>query len=187
MADTVEPGTASEQELAGDGEALAAISRGMVALHKEVYGRGPTKTRTVLDGGAVVVLMRDALTDQEQALVAAGRADVVRSTRAELNASLRGRFVEVVEEVLDRRVEAFMTSVETERDIAAAIFVLAPVLEDDPLGDGDEALRSQGRQIRRRAEELVEQAAVLRERNERERRRYNELQQRGADDPPPAG
>ena len=43
---------------------------------------------------------------------------------------MRDRFVEVVEEIMGRRVVAFMSQTHADPDLAAEIFVLEPVAGD---------------------------------------------------------
>ena len=45
--------------------ALANISRRIVQLHKEFYGKGPTKAKTYYSDDLVVVLMRGGYTKVE--------------------------------------------------------------------------------------------------------------------------
>jgi uncharacterized protein YbcI len=42
----------------GAGESQRNISRRLVALHKEFYGKGPTNAKTYYHDDAIVVLMR---------------------------------------------------------------------------------------------------------------------------------
>jgi hypothetical protein len=70
----------------------AEISRQMVRLYKDLFGRGPTKVRTEFAGP----------------------------------------------DILDRRVEAFVSGMDTKRDVAAEIFYLEPrqVVAAAPHTDG---------------------------------------------------
>ena len=67
----------------GLGDTLAAISRRVVGLYKEHYGRGPVRARTYWWSDLVVVLLRDGFTPLEKTLQQAGRGDVVERVRLE--------------------------------------------------------------------------------------------------------
>ena len=53
-----EPGRSRAARTSTHGDVLTAISDGMVALLKEYYGRGPTRTKTYFEDDLVVCLMR---------------------------------------------------------------------------------------------------------------------------------
>jgi uncharacterized protein YbcI len=67
----------SGHELIDDarGEVRGNISRRIVQLHKEFYGRGPTKAKTYVNGDLVTVLMRGGCTRVEETLLQEGRGD----------------------------------------------------------------------------------------------------------------
>ena len=54
------------------GEVLTAISDGMVALLKEFYGRGPTRTKSYFEDDLVVCLLRGGFSRVEQTLLEGG-------------------------------------------------------------------------------------------------------------------
>ena len=55
---------------------LTAISDGMVALLKEFYGRGPTRTKSYYEDDLVVCLLRGGFSRVEQTLLEGGRGYV---------------------------------------------------------------------------------------------------------------
>ena len=59
---------------------LATISRRIVQLHKQYYGKGPTKAKTYYHGDLVVVLMRGGFTPVEETLLQSGRGESVNSS-----------------------------------------------------------------------------------------------------------
>ena len=115
------------------GARLAAVSRRVVALLKEYYGKGPTSARTYHWGDLVVVLMRGGYTVVERTLIDQGRTRAVSDQRAEFQEVMRPRFKQVIEEELHREVQAFMSSTHQDPDLNAELFVLKP------LDDGDAA------------------------------------------------
>jgi len=109
------------------GATMAAISRRIVHLLKEYYGKGPTKARTYQWGELVVVLLSGGFTRAEQTLLEEGRERAVIEQRAELEDLMRPRFKRVVEEELNREVIAFMSANHHDPDFNAELFVLAPL------------------------------------------------------------
>ena len=114
--------------------ALANISRRIVQLHKEFYGKGPTTAKTYYHDDLVVVLMRGGFTRVEETLLQSGRGDAVKQQRAEFQQAMREPFTRVIEEETGRKVVAFMSTSHQHPDMLGELFVLeaAEVLTDDP-------------------------------------------------------
>ena len=106
--------------------AAALISNRMVRLIASYVGRGPTKARTTLNTNIVLVVFADTMTRAEQNLTAAGQADAVRSMRQTLQRSMREDAVAAVEEILGRRVVAYMGDIDTDANVASVLFTLEP-------------------------------------------------------------
>ena len=70
------------------GERLAAISTGIVTLHKDYYGKGPTEAKTYAFDDSIVCVLKGGFTSVEHTLVA--RREVGRG-RADPAAASRGR------------------------------------------------------------------------------------------------
>jgi len=113
---------------------LANISRRIVQLHKEFYGKGPTKAKTYVLDDVVVVLMRGGFTRVEETLLQSGRGESVKQQRADFHQAMREPFKQVIEEETGREVIAFMSGSHQHPDLLGEIFVLeeAEVLLDDP-------------------------------------------------------
>ena len=120
----------SEHQPRGDellgprGDMRGNISRRMVQLHKEYYGRGPTKAKTYVHGDLVVVLMRGGFTKVEETLLRGGRGDAVVQQRMEFQEVMMGRFKEVIAEETGRKVVAMMSGSHQHPDLLGEIFVL---------------------------------------------------------------
>ncbi len=111
---------------------LTAISDGMVALLKEFYGRGPTRTKTYYEDDLVTCLLRGGFSRVEQTLLEGGRGSSVIQQRMEFQEVMRERFVAVIERATGRRVIGFMSGNQQHPDIMCEVFVLAPTdLVDD--------------------------------------------------------
>jgi len=91
------------------GDVLTAISDGIVALLKEFYGRGPTRTKSYYQDDLVVCLLRGGFTRVEQTLLEGGRGPAVIQQRMEFKELMRERFVAVIESATGRRVIGFMS------------------------------------------------------------------------------
>jgi uncharacterized protein YbcI len=112
------------------GDVLTAISDGMVALLKEFYGRGPTRTKSYYQDDLVVCLLRGGFSRVEQTLLDGGRGAAVIHQRMEFQELMRARFEEVVERATGRKVIGFMSGNQQGPDIMCEVFILAPT---DPL------------------------------------------------------
>ncbi|HKF83877.1 MAG TPA: Na-translocating system protein MpsC family protein [Solirubrobacterales bacterium] len=105
--------------------ARAEISREMVRLYKELFGRGPTKARTEFAGpDTVICTLENTFTPAERSLVEMGEHQRLRDTRMYFQAATSDRFREVVERVLGRKVRAFISGVDAGNDVCAEIFYL---------------------------------------------------------------
>jgi uncharacterized protein YbcI len=115
------------------GDVLTAISDGLVALLKEFYGRGPTRTKTYYEDDLVVCLLRGGFTRVEQTLLEGGRGSAVIHQRMEFQELMRKRFEAVIERATGRRVIGFMSGNQQHPDIMCEVFVLAPtdLVDDD--------------------------------------------------------
>jgi uncharacterized protein YbcI len=107
-------------------EVLAAISDGLVALHEEYYGEGPTRAKTYYQDDLVVCLLRGGFTRVEQTLQNGGHAEAVFQQRMAFEAVMRDRFAAVVEHATHRRVIDFMSGNQLDPDMICEVFILAP-------------------------------------------------------------
>lgn len=136
----------------GSGELLADISRALVHLYKECYGKGPTKARTYISGDLIVCLLEGGFVRAERTLRDAGRGDAVSDQREALQEVLRSRFVETIEEVTERKVNTFISGVDLQTETNAELFVLEPLELDT--GDEHDAIGAWAEQTLRQASAL---------------------------------
>ena len=108
------------------GDVLTAISDGMVALLKEFYGRGPTRTKSYYADDLVVCVLRGGFSRVEQTLLEGGRGAAVIQQRMEFQELMRERFEEVIERATGRRVIGFMSGNQQHPDMMCEVFILAP-------------------------------------------------------------
>ena len=117
------------------GDVLTAISDGMVALLKEFYGHGPTRTKSYYADDLVVCVLRGGFSRVEQTLLEGGRGAAVIQQRMEfqelMRAALRGGHRDGRP---GRRVIGFMSGNQQHPDMMCEVFILAPT----DLVDSDE-------------------------------------------------
>jgi uncharacterized protein YbcI len=110
-----------------------AITNEMVRLYKEQFGRGPTRAQTHFAGpDTLVSTLQDSLTRAERTLVEMGEHQRLRDVRMFFQYASEGEFREVVERVTGRKVWAFVSGIDTLRDVATEIFYLEPAGQPDP-------------------------------------------------------
>lgn len=139
MALTPDPGRPVDPSRSAPSTVLANISRRIVQLHKEFYGKGPTKAKTYYYDDIVVVLMRGGFTRVEETLHQSGRGESVKQQRSDFEQAMHEPFRQVIEAETGRKVVAFMSSSHQHPDLLGEIFVLesADVLGDDLPDDPD--------------------------------------------------
>ena len=108
------------------GDVLTAISTGMVALLKEFYGRGPTRTKTYYEDDLVVCLLRGGYSRVEQTLLEGGFGSSVIQQRMDFQDLMRERFEAVIEDATGRQVIGFMSGNQQDPDVMCEVFILAP-------------------------------------------------------------
>jgi uncharacterized protein YbcI len=115
------------------GAILQSVSNAMVALHKEQFGRGPTKAQTHFAGAdAIVCVLDDALLPAERTMVEMGEQQRVRESRMFLQVATADKFIASVEEITGRKVRAFASATDPDQSVVMENFVLEP----DPRGNG---------------------------------------------------
>lgn len=102
------------------------LSRALVKALHDVSGRGPTSARTTINGDLVVTVFTNILSKGDQTLVGMGKEEDVLRRRALLQDAMGPLAIPAVEEVLGRRVEAFMSANHIDPDVAVEVFILAP-------------------------------------------------------------
>jgi len=112
---------------------LSAISKEMVRIYKEQFGRGPTKTRTNWAGSDVlVVTLEETFTPAELSLQRMGKHQELRDLRMLFQYAEAEAFCEPVERLTGRKVRAFVSGIDTAADLATELFVLHPCGYDGP-------------------------------------------------------
>jgi uncharacterized protein YbcI len=112
------------------GSPLLEISNAMVALYKEAFGRGPTKARAQFAGhDMLLVSLESSLTVAERNLVAIGEHQRLREARLFVSYALEDQFRAIVEQALGRKTLAYVSGIDTSRDVTIKLFTLEPAGE----------------------------------------------------------
>ena len=120
------------ERTAEDGRMLAAVSNRIVALHKEYFGRGPTRVKSYLQNDLLVVVLRDSLLRAEQSLYEMGQGRTVLEQRIAFQEAVRHRFAGEIESIVGRRVVGYMRGSQLDPDITAEIFLLEEPFAEVP-------------------------------------------------------
>jgi uncharacterized protein YbcI len=111
---------------------LLAAANAMVKLHKEQFGRGPTKSRAHFAGPDVLVcVLSDVLLPAERKMVEMGQQDRVRDTRMSFQAATTQEFTEAIEQIVSRRVSSFASGIDPDANVAFETFLFEPAGESD--------------------------------------------------------
>lgn len=109
------------------GAKSAAISNLTVRLLSQYTGRGPTKARTYFNTDLVTIVLQDTLTKAEVTLVDTGHGDMVLTARHTFQRVMGDELTAGVEEILGRKVHAFLSANSIDPDMAVETFILEPV------------------------------------------------------------
>jgi len=105
----------------------AEISREMVRLYKEQFGRGPTKARTEFAGPDIVICtLEDSFTPAERRLAEMEEHQRLRDTRLYFQHATKDEFIGTIERIMNRKVRAFNSSIDTHCDVSIEVFHLEP-------------------------------------------------------------
>jgi uncharacterized protein YbcI len=113
-----------------EGAVRARISTEMVRLHREYYGRGPTKARVYSEDDLVVVVLEETFTPAEKTLIARGEADGIQDIRRRFQRAMADQFRSIVEQATGRAVRSFMSETDLDNDISVEIFLLGEAQTD---------------------------------------------------------
>jgi len=106
---------------------LRDISRAMVRLYKEQFGRGPESVSTHYSGPDVIVsILANSLTPVERSMRDMGEQQRLRDIRVMFQHATEPQFREAVERITGRRVIGFMSGIDVEHDLSSEVFTLQP-------------------------------------------------------------
>ena len=107
------------------GEVRARISKEIVRLQSEYYGKGPTKAKTYIVDDLVVVVLEESFTRAEKTLVERGEREAIQHIRRRFQQQMADSFISIVEQATGRRVRAFLSETDIGQDVSVETFLLA--------------------------------------------------------------
>jgi uncharacterized protein YbcI len=113
------------------GELLSAVTRELIRLHKQYYGRGATRAKALFaHPNLLLVEMEDVFLTMEHTMVERGQREFVREARRTFQSAMRDEFIAAIERLVGRRVEGYESVTFTAPDRVLEIFYLDPGTED---------------------------------------------------------
>jgi uncharacterized protein YbcI len=107
------------------GEMRATISREMVRLQAEYYGKGPTRAKTYIVDDLVVVVLEETFTRAEKTLAERGERAAIEHIRRRFQQQMADSFTSVVEQATGRKVRVFLSETDIDNDVSVETFLLA--------------------------------------------------------------
>ena len=107
------------------GETRARISKEIVRLQAEYYGKGPTRAKTYIVDDLVVVVLEESFTRAEKTLVERGEREAIQQIRRRFQQQMAESFISIVEQATGRRVRTFLSETDVEQDVSVETFLLA--------------------------------------------------------------
>jgi uncharacterized protein YbcI len=115
----------AESDKSSLGEVRAAISKEIVRLQAEYYGKGPTRAKTYIVEDLVVVVLEESFTRAEKTLAERGEKDAIEHIRRRFQQQMADDFTSVVEQATGRKVRAFLSETNVDLDVSIETFLLA--------------------------------------------------------------
>jgi uncharacterized protein YbcI len=110
-----------------EADVLRQISRAMVRLYKEHFGRGPESVSTHFSGpDAIVSILGNSLTPVERSLRDLGSRQQLRNIRLMFQHASEEDFRSAVEAACGRKVIGFTSGIDIDHDLSSEVFVLEP-------------------------------------------------------------
>jgi uncharacterized protein YbcI len=112
---------------------LTQITRAMVAIYKDQFGRGPRYAHSHYAGAdSIICFLEGSLTPVERTLAEISEDQRLRDIRLLFQYAAEESFRSAVEAITGRRVVAFISGIDTKADISSEVFMLEPVLDGSP-------------------------------------------------------
>jgi uncharacterized protein YbcI len=122
---TDQPSIETEEPRESAGSPMLALSNAMTRIYKELFGRGPTKVRAAFAGpDTVVVTLENTMTQAERNMVRLGDQQRLRDVRLFFQHSSEEHLKRPVEEILGRKVRAFISGIDADKDVAVEVYIL---------------------------------------------------------------
>jgi uncharacterized protein YbcI len=123
----LKPSAPAPEDAAPAGQ-LTQITRAMVAIYKEQFGRGPRHAHTHYSGpNAITCFLEGTLTPLERKLAEEGEHGRLRDMRLWFQYAAEESFRSAVELATGREVASFISGIDTRSDVSIETFVLVPL------------------------------------------------------------
>ena len=106
------------------GEVLAAISRELVRIKAQHYGKGATEAKSYLCDNFLFCVLKDGITTVERSLLDHDDAELVRRVRLRFQSNMAETFTEAVERISGREVLTYESQILFDPDYTVEMFVL---------------------------------------------------------------
>jgi uncharacterized protein YbcI len=107
--------------------ALREVSRAMVRIYKEQFGRGPESVWTRYNGpDGLTCILENSLTPVERSMLKMGEAHRLRDIRTMFQHATEPTFRAEVERIMGREVIGFMSGIDVHHDISCEVFTFVP-------------------------------------------------------------
>jgi uncharacterized protein YbcI len=112
---------------------LTQITRAMVTIYKDQFGRGPRHAHShYASADTIVAFLEGSLTPIERTLASLGEHQRLRDIRMLFQYAAEDSFRAAIESITGRRVIAFISGLDTNADVSTEVFVLEPLSEGTP-------------------------------------------------------
>jgi uncharacterized protein YbcI len=106
---------------------LVQVSRAMIRIYKEQFGRGPERAHSHYAGpDAIVCFLEQTLTPVERTLTTIGEQQRLRDMRMLFQYAAEDEFRCAIEHITGRKVTAFVSGIDVQADVASELFTLEP-------------------------------------------------------------
>src|SRR4051794_1339712 len=106
---------------------LSQVSRAMVQIYKEQFGRGPERVRSHYAGpDSIICFLEHTLTPVERTVSEMGEQQRLRDMRMLFQYAAETEFRAAIEKITGRRVTAFVSGIDVDADVASEVFTLEP-------------------------------------------------------------
>jgi uncharacterized protein YbcI len=121
----------SEEAASPELTVQARVSQAVVRTMKDLYGRGPTHSKTYICDEYVFCVMTGGMTRDEETMIRGGEHEAVRDYRLRFQSVIAPELIRRVEDVLGRKVVSYHSQVLFDPDRLIEIFMLDPSAELD--------------------------------------------------------
>jgi uncharacterized protein YbcI len=111
---------------------LVQVTRAMVTIYKNHFGRGPEHAHSHYAGPDILIcVLENTLTPVERSLAELGEHVRLQDLRQLFQNATEGKFRDTVEEITGRKVATFMSANDVKNDVASEIFLFERAPRDD--------------------------------------------------------